>query len=199
MPRPISWLIRLHDIRRAVADSVRSHYERKEIEALFQVQPRAAQLLLEMLPTTAIGRSRLVERQVLADFLDRIHKADDPSAELDLIRAQGAEVSRKKLRTLVRRDVEPLPLDSLPANIQFIPGQMVVSFRTIEDLAQTMYSLARAIETDGNELARRYEIREVADDGSPKRSEVEVMLQELSNLEATAGGGATPLRRPTAS
>ena len=36
--------------------------------------------------------------QVLADFLDRIHKADDPSVELDLIRAQGAEVSRKKLR-----------------------------------------------------------------------------------------------------
>ena len=37
--------------------------------------------------------------QVLADFLDRIHKADDPSVELDLIRAQGAEVSRKKLRS----------------------------------------------------------------------------------------------------
>jgi hypothetical protein len=42
MPRPISWLTRLHEIRRAVASSVRSHYERKEIEALFQVQPRAA-------------------------------------------------------------------------------------------------------------------------------------------------------------
>jgi hypothetical protein len=27
-------------------------------------------------------------------------------------------------------------------------GQMIVSFRTIEDLAQAMYSLARAIETD---------------------------------------------------
>ena len=35
--------------------------------------------------------------QVLADFLDGIHTADDPSVELDLIRAQGAQVSRKKL------------------------------------------------------------------------------------------------------
>jgi hypothetical protein len=182
-----------------VASSVRSHYERKEIEALFQVQSRAAQLILEMLPTTAIGRSRLVERQVLADFLDRIHKADDPSAELDLIRAQGGEVSRKKLRTLVRRDVEPLRLDSLPANVEFIPGQMIVSFRTIEDLAQAMFSLARAIETDGDELARRYEVQEVADDGSPKRSEFEAMLQELSDLEATRCSRATPLQRPTAS
>jgi hypothetical protein len=199
MPRPISWLTRLHDIRRAVASSVRSHYERKDIEALFQVQPRAAQLLLEMLPTTAIGRSRLVERQALADFLDRIHEADDPSAELDLIRAQGGEVSRKKLRTLVRRDVEALRLDSLPANIEFIPGQMIVRFRTIEDLAQAMYSLARAIETDGDELARRYEVQEVADDGSPKRSEFEAMLEELSDLEATRGSSATPLQHPTAS
>jgi hypothetical protein len=152
-----------------------------------------------MLPTTAIGRSRLVERQVLAEFLDRIHMADDPSAELDLIRAQGGVVSRKRLRTLVRRDVEPLRLDSLPANVEFIPGQMIVSFRTIEDLAQAMYSLARAIETDGDELAKRYEVQEVADDGSPKRSEFEAMLQELSDLEATRGSSATPQQRPTAS
>lgn len=197
MPRPISWLTRLPEIRRAVASSVRSHYERKEIEALFQVQPRAAQLLLEMLPTTAIGRSRLVERQALADFLDRIHKAADPSAELDVIRARGGEVSRRKLRTLVRRDVEPLQLDSLPANIEFIPGQMIVSFRTIEDLAQAMYSLARAIETEGDELARRYEVRGPTDDGSPDRSEFEAMLQELHNLEAIRGRSATPPQRPT--
>jgi len=199
MPRPVSWLPRLHEIRRAVASSVRSHYERKEIESLFQVQPRAAQLLLEMLPTSVIGRSRLVERQTLADFLDRIHNADDPSAELDLIRGQGGKASRKKIRTLVRLDSEPLQLDSLPGNIEFIPGQMIVSFRTIEDLAQAMYNLARVMETDGDELARRYEVQEVADDGSPDRSEFEAMMQELSRLEATRRSDATPPPRPTAS
>lgn len=197
MPRPISWLTRLPEIRRAVASSVRSHYERKEIESLFQVQPRAAQLLLEMLPTTAVGRSRLVDRQALADFLDRIHQADDPSAELNLIRARGGEVSHKKPRTLVRRDIEPLQLDSLPPNIEFIPGQMIVSFRTIEDLAQAMYSLARAIETEGDELARRYEVREPVDDGSPNRSEFETMLQELHDLEVTRGSRTIPQQRPT--
>jgi hypothetical protein len=55
MPRPVSWLTRLREIRRAVASSVRSHYERKEIEALFQVQPRAAQLLLEMREKVGVG------------------------------------------------------------------------------------------------------------------------------------------------
>ena len=43
------------------------------------------------------GIDAVSSSQVLADFLDRIHKADDPSVELDLIRAQGAQVSRKKL------------------------------------------------------------------------------------------------------
>jgi hypothetical protein len=199
MPRPISWLTRLHEIRRTVASSVRSHYERKEIEALFQVQPRAAQLLLEMLPTTAIGRSRLVERQVLANFLDRIHMAENPSVELDIIRAQRGEVSLKKVRTLVRRDREALQVDSLPSNIEFEPGRMMVSFRTIEDLAQTMYSLARAMETDGDELARRYEVQEVVDDGSPNRSEFEAMLQELSVQESARDSDTTPQQRPTIS
>jgi hypothetical protein len=199
MSRPISWLTRLHEIRRTVASSVRSHYERKEIERLFQVQPRTAQLLLEILPTSAIGRSRLVERQVLADFLDRMHEADDPSAELELIRAQGGEVSRKKIRTLVRREVEVLKLDSLPASIEFIPGQMIVSFRTIEDLAQAMYSLARAIETDGDELARKYEVHEVADDSSADRSEFDAMLHELSTQEAAHVNPAIPQQRPATS
>jgi hypothetical protein len=140
-----------------------------------------------------------VEREALGSFLDGARDADDITAYFERIRTQASASSRKKLRTLVRRDVEPVQLDSLPANIEFIPGQMMVSFRTIEDLAQAMYSLARAIETDGDELARRFEVQEVADDGSPNRSEFEAMLQELSDLETTRDSGATPQQRPTAS
>jgi len=39
MPRPLSWLPRLHVIRRTVANSVRSHYDRRELETLFELQP----------------------------------------------------------------------------------------------------------------------------------------------------------------
>jgi hypothetical protein len=72
MPRPGSWLPRLHTISRSVANSVRSHYDRRDLEHLFELQPRAAQKLLEMLPTVEIGTSRLVDREVLAGFLDRV-------------------------------------------------------------------------------------------------------------------------------
>jgi hypothetical protein len=37
--------------------------------------------------------------------------------------AQGGIVSRKKVRTLGRRDVEPLQLDSLSTNIELIPAR----------------------------------------------------------------------------
>jgi hypothetical protein len=199
MARPASWLPRLHEIQRTVANSVRSHYDRHNLEQLFELQPRAAQKLLSLLPTVAVGTSRLVAREALGSFLDGARDADDVTAYFERIRTQASASSRKQLRTLVRRDVEPLRLDSLPANIEFLPGQMRVRFRTIADLAQAMYSLARAIETDGDELAKRYEVQEVADDGSPKRSEFEAMLQELSDLEATRDRGATPPPRPTAS
>jgi hypothetical protein len=49
MPRPISWLPRLHEIRRSVINPVRSRYDRDDLERFFEVQPRSAQLLLELL------------------------------------------------------------------------------------------------------------------------------------------------------
>ena len=94
MPRALSWLPRLHEIRRSVENSSRSHYTRKELEYLFQLQPRAAQKLLEILPTTAVGTSRLAEREALAHFLDQIHAAENPSAAMEAIRQQKQSVSR---------------------------------------------------------------------------------------------------------
>ena len=64
MPRPIIWLPRLHEIRRSVANSVRSHYDRRDIEALFELHPRTAQKLVKMLPTVRIGTSHLIELDV---------------------------------------------------------------------------------------------------------------------------------------
>jgi hypothetical protein len=108
LPRPISWLPRLHIIARSVANSVRSHYDRHDLETLFELQPRAAQKLLEMLPTVQIGSSRLVDREVLASFLDRVRDADDMSKLFGEIRAEKAQVSRRRPRSLVRRDLDPI-------------------------------------------------------------------------------------------
>ena len=50
MPRTLSWLDRIVPISRTVAESARSHYDRKELQRLFELQPRAAQQLMAALP-----------------------------------------------------------------------------------------------------------------------------------------------------
>ncbi len=158
MPRTVSWLPRLHEIARAVANSQRSHYDRRDLEKLFQLQPRAVQKLIELFPTVRVGTSRLIDREILAGFLDRVREAEDVPLLFMQILSEKAKTSPRKLRTLVPHDREPISLDLLPLNIHFVPGQMTVTFKTIEELAGAMYTLARVIENDGDKLAAAYEV-----------------------------------------
>ena len=162
MPRPLSWLPRLHEIRRAVANSVRSHYTRQDLEGLFELQPRAAQKLIEMLPSTQLGSARLVEREELERFLTGVHEAEDVSAYLEAVRAERHRVSRRRPRSLVRADLPRVELASLPESIRLSPGRLEVSFRTVEELAEAMLMLARVLEGDGDEVASRYELMDDA-------------------------------------
>ena len=62
-------------------------------------------MLMNLLPTVRIGRSLLVEREVLAGLLARLTAADDPGRELGSMRAEARPpVVRRKLRELVQRD-----------------------------------------------------------------------------------------------
>lgn len=114
MPRPVSWLSRLHEISRSVDNSVRSNYDRRDLEALFELQPRAAQKLLEMLPSVPIGTSRLVDRQVLSGFLARIGEIDDATMLFEAIRQEKPAPARRKIRAFVRHDAETATLPSYP-------------------------------------------------------------------------------------
>jgi len=55
--------------RRHISPSIR------DLQRLFELQPRAAQKFIEMLPAVTIGTSRLVEREALASFLERVQEA----------------------------------------------------------------------------------------------------------------------------
>ncbi len=182
MPRPVSWLPRLHVIRRTVSNSVRSHYDRHELETLFELQPRAAQKLLELLPSVPIGTSRLVERSDLLGFLDRVREADDTAALFEAMRHEKARVSGRKVRSLVRRDLDPVGLSSLPDSITLSRGRLEISFRSIEQLAESLLLLARVLESDGDGFAEAYEVREETD-VDEAADEVRRMFAELEELE----------------
>jgi hypothetical protein len=186
MPRPISWLPRLHEITRSVANSVRSHYDRRDLEQLFELQPRAAQKLLELLPTVSVGTSRLVGREVLAGFLERVREAEDVSGLLEKIRQEKSKSSRRKVRNLVRRDFDPIDLDSLPESLALSRGRIEISFRTVEQLAQDLFKIAQLLTEDVEEFARRFEPEppppEISDFG-----EMRNLFAELEHMEAEHG------------
>jgi hypothetical protein len=174
VPRPVSWLPRLHEIRRSVANSVRSHYDRRDLQSLFELQPRAAQKLLELLPTVPIGTAKLVEREALAKFLDGVREAEDVSGYMEQVRQAKATLSHKKLRSLVRRDTDPATLTSLPESILVARGRIEISFRTVEHLAESMLMVARVLESKGEEFARAFEPLRV-----PPHPEVQDDVREM--------------------
>jgi len=182
MPRPISWLPRLHEITKTVTNSVRSHYDRRDIEKLFELQPRAAQELLKLLPSVQVGTSRLLDREVLADFLSRVRNNENTASLFDTLREEKSTVSKRRLRSLVRRDLDPVSLASLPNSITLSRGRLQVDFRSVEQLAESMLMLARVLESEGEQFAVEFEVRE-----EPKSMEeardVRAVLRELEQAQ----------------
>jgi hypothetical protein len=156
MPRTISWLDRIIPISRTVKDSARSHYDRKDIERLFELQPRAAQQLMAALPSVPVGRARLVEREALSDFLSRLNDAKNPGETFARMRAEGGKTVRRKLRDFSLQDY-PASADSPPRMMTIKRGELKVKFRTIEELAEAMLYLATVFSHDLEGFARLYE------------------------------------------
>ena len=172
MARPVSWLPRLPSLARAVGESVRSHYTCSDLELLFEVQPRSAQMLMNNLPTVRIGKSLLVEREALAGWLGRLATADDPACELASMRTESRPpIVRRKLRELVQRDVAAGE-SALPANVHLEPGSLAVTFTTVEELATALWRLAMLLEQDLDGFALLYEpAPETEDDQEEGRME----------------------------
>jgi hypothetical protein len=171
--RTVSWFPRLPALLRAVNDSVRSHYSGGEIERLFEIQPRSAQMLMRLLPTTSVGKSRLVEREALAGFLSRLEASEDPANEMALIRSEGRPpVVRRKLRELIQRD-SVAALTSLPHNLHLETGALAIQFSTVEELATTLWQLAQILEEDLEGFAARYEPASLTDEEETPEEEME--------------------------
>jgi hypothetical protein len=182
MARPIPWLPRLKEIRKSAAGSVRSHYTRRDLEELFQVQSRTASRLLETMNTVELNSSHLVEREELVKFLDRIDAAADVTAEMEKMREEKT-VSRRKLRFLNQRDVDPMSLYGIPNTLKLARGHLEINFTTMEELAATLVTLARVLEDDLDEFVRLYEPRQPTEHPDNSTEEVRQLFRELEEME----------------
>lgn len=185
MPRRTSWLQRLPEIRRSVRESVRSHYERRDLERLFHIQPRAAQKLMQMVTVGAkVGRSALVDRIVLSDFLDRVAESDDPEVTLQARRNVPSPAPRRKLRHLIQLDCDVATLETMPANIIARAGELVISFNTMEELAGSLHALAQVLEHQLEEFAAQFEpVLEAPFAANPVKDDLRLAFEELERSE----------------
>lgn len=164
MPRPIVWLSRINEIRQSVANTVRSHYGRRDLEILFQIQPRSAGKLIAMLEAVQQSNQLLVPRDALSDFLAQAHVAEDVPALMVQIRGRKAERSRSRARAMVVRDRPEVSLASLPGSVLLERGELRIQFVTLEQLVQDLAIFAGMLSDDTSEFVRRFE---------PVRREVE--------------------------
>lgn len=183
MARPLSWLKDLHGIRKRLADTVRSHYTREEIQELFSIKQSAASALLRLLPTTKVANALVVKREDLSAFLDGVNQAEDVPAFVEDWKGRRAGVSRRKLRQLVRRDYDPMSVYGIPDTLKLSRGKLEISFTSAEDLAETMLKVALIFEDDLEEFVRLYEpIREQPEEDNTTE-ELRTLFAELREME----------------
>ena len=188
MARRTSWLPRLYEIHNSVRNSIRSHYERRDIEYLFQLQPRAAQQLMGMIDVgVRVGQSHLVDRTALEQFLDVLKQSDNPENLLESRRhCRPNPISRKKLRDLVQVDQPPIRLHCLPKALSLESGKVTINFQNMEELANALYGLAQILEHQYEEFSNQYEPAQIEiQSQTPENKEVQVLFEELEQLKAT--------------
>jgi hypothetical protein len=186
MARPVSWLPRLAEIRRSVAGSVRTHYDRRALEKLFQMQPRASGKLMAMLRRGApLGTSHLVEREVLLRFLDAVTEAEDTTGALAQQKAENGALTRRKPRTLVRREFEEIDPASLAPWLE--RGVLKETrFASAQQLADILWRIACAVQGDGLEaFCKLYEPEQPESDERQRgREEFHTIQAEIEAMRA---------------
>lgn len=184
MARPISWLPRLHEIRKTVTNSVRSHYTRAELQDLFQLQPRMASRYLGSLPTVKVGTAHVVAREELLAFLNKVNEADDPHEALSRTREEKAGISRRALRNLVRHDIEPASLGSITPEMTVEVGRLEIRFESVYNLVESLWVIASILQGDGlDEFVRRYEPKpEKVEDQAA--ADMKALWAELEEMQA---------------
>ena len=156
MARTLSWLDRLFAISHTVEGSSRSHYDRKHLQELFEIQPRSAQSLMTAMPIVSVGNTHLVEREELLVFLRQLAEAENPTQAFASLRSQPLKTDRRKLRALFLQDVSS-DINSLPDGLLITLGRVAVDFQTVDQLAETMIYLAALLQDHLEEFALRFE------------------------------------------
>lgn len=183
MAKGISWLGRIDAIRKTLVESTRSHHTRRQIEDAFQVQPRTALRILEVVRPVKVGTNYFAETGNLLGLLDAMKDAENPSELMDQLRADKQAASRRQLRVLVHTPYDPMMLYGIPGLLTHSRGNLHVKYDSLEKLGEAMVAVALTLQNDLEEFRRLYEPITL----NPKDAatdDVSELFRELEEMEA---------------
>jgi hypothetical protein len=189
MAKPITWLKRAPEIRDQAAQNKSSHFHRRDIERIFELQKSAASWLMEAMPRVQYGTGHIIVAESLVEFLDDVLAAADVPALIDARRAANLYVSRRKPRTVVLKEKLHNGLASLPDSVSLARGEVTIKFASTFDLVEAVGILMSNLDGDAEwyEFCRRYEPEQPA---LPSESAYEAIRLGREALGCLAAGYA---------
>jgi hypothetical protein len=165
MATPRSWLPRIEEILDVLRQGTFHLIDRAAVEALFELQRRAAINLMKDAGATAADGQLLLTRQALLAWVESIQKTE----VMDMTRLQsargelayGVEQARALRRTLVEagkpptsfkvcEDVLHSSISSLPPEVSLGPGFLRIDFPPgdVEAALRSLYAFSMALAND---------------------------------------------------
>ncbi len=153
MPDKPTWYRAIPDALRALEALEHPWVDRDLVQSLLGVGRRRAQQLMQPLASRVIGRSLLVERERLREFLTAV-AAGEPAAidqrrRLRLARHLDQCARTPRLPVEAPAAIIHQQFASLPPGIELSPGRIAVHFSTSREALEKLLALAFAI---GNDL-----------------------------------------------
>jgi hypothetical protein len=163
MPDQPTWIERVSEITANVEASPAPFFDRPAIERFFGLRRRQAIALMHRLGGYQIGKTFLVERPALLQFLRNPERRFAAEVEADRFRSVLDTLGRAKEELHFRRIPVPatarvyqLEFDGLPEGIEFDPAELRIRFDHPHQLLEKLFALSQALANDYETFERAW-------------------------------------------
>jgi hypothetical protein len=172
LPNQPTWLQRVPDLlSRIQSEKAPPLLDRQSIEDLFGVRRRQAIALLHRFDGYKVGRTFVVPREAVIDFLQNIvasgaiaEAAAKKSSVLEFLGEARQALQLPSIPLPATTKLSEITFDGLPPGIRLQPDQLTIHFHGATDLLQKLFSLSQALANDFETLEGK-----LAAGGSPGR------------------------------
>jgi hypothetical protein len=155
LPNQPTWLEHVPDILAKVqSEKTPPILDRQAIEGLFRIRRRQAIVLLHRFAGYQVGRTFVVPREAVIEFLQKILAGGSleqaEAKKKHVIEFLGEARQGLQLPSILLPDTKlsDITFDGLPLGIRLQPDELTIHFQDATDLLQKLLSLSQALAND---------------------------------------------------